>query len=666
MAQWIWYPRDYEFYLGLQMYSKRTERGMWITPNWDVNSFHHNVIFVRDFTLEEDTCVKIHTTGSFCIILGDWYVPYDEEKGLEIPKGEHTIIINVFNKNDLPALYIDHPILGTGEGWYVGPNKLDMKPAAFLNFTEESQPPIGFSYAYERREAVAVEMVNQGTLYDFGQEMMAKICVDKIQGEGQVLICLGESREEALDADNCTIFEKRQVVSCEESTDLMDIAQAFRYVWMCTDEQVVLDGVYADYEFLPLQNRGAFRSSEAMLNTIYDIAVHTLHLCTREFCLDGVKRDRWAWSGDATQSYLLQYYSFFDLETCKRTMRLLRGKEQRTLHLNTIQDYTLYWFVSLWDYYLYSGDSEFLKEIYPDARSMMEDLCLKITDERGFLTTRNFDWVFVDWSKHPDINVGDVSFIQLLFARALETMAYMAELVGENKEYEKYKKLHETLKEKIFAVFWDEKKGCFTNGPAKDAGAFVTKYTNMFAMMFGYLNDKQKESIKQAVFRNNEVPEIVTPYMKFYELLALGELGMYEELHEYLMSYWGGMVELGCTSFWEEYDPQMEGIEHYRQGTRKFGKSLCHAWGAGPILLFGKHYLGVKPLTPGYETFAIEPHLMGLDMIEGTVPVPNGHVTVKVTKKECMVENCSECKGELIIDGRRIVIDAHARIRTER
>ena len=41
-----------------------------------------------------------------------------------------------------------------------------------------------------------------------------------------------------------------------------------------------------------------------------------MHLTTREFFIDGIKRDRWVWSGDAIQSYLMNYYLFFDNERC--------------------------------------------------------------------------------------------------------------------------------------------------------------------------------------------------------------------------------------------------------------------------------------------------------------------------------------------------------------
>jgi len=88
------------------------------------------------------------------------------------------------------------------------------------------------------------------------------------------------------------------------------------------------------------------------------------------------------------------------------------------------------------------------------------------------------------------------------------------------------------------------------------------------------------------------------------------------------------MLELGATSFWEEYDPRQEGDNHFEMYGRPFGKSLCHAWGASPLFLLGKYYLGVKPLEPGYAKFVIEPVLADLEWMEGKVPLPVGDAAV--------------------------------------
>jgi hypothetical protein len=55
---------------------------------------------------------------------------------------------------------------------------------------------------------------------------------------------------------------------------------------------------------------------------------------------------------------------------------------------------------------------------------------------------------------------------------------------------------------------------------------------------------------------------------------------------------------------------------------RPFGKSLSHAWGASPICLLGKYYLGVKPTYPGYQTYNVGPCLGDLQWMEEDVPTP--------------------------------------------
>jgi hypothetical protein len=88
------------------------------------------------------------------------------------------------------------------------------------------------------------------------------------------------------------------------------------------------------------------------------------------------------------------------------------------------------------------------------------------------------------------------------------------------------------------------------------------------------------------------------------------------------------MLKEGATCFWEQYDPAQKGSEQYSMYGKPFGKSLCHAWGASPLYLLGKYYLGVKPTRPGYASYVVEPNLGGLDWIEGKVPTPQGDISV--------------------------------------
>ena len=52
---------------------------------------------------------------------------------------------------------------------------------------------------------------------------------------------------------------------------------------------------------------------------------------------------------------------------------------------------------------------------------------------------------------------------------------------------------------------------------------------------------------------------------------------------------------------------------------RRFGKSLCHAWGASPVYLLGRYFLGVVPTSPGFATYDVKPNLGGLDWYMATL-----------------------------------------------
>ena len=143
--------------------------------------------------------------------------------------------------------------------------------------------------------------------------------------------------------------------------------------------------------------------------------------------------------------------------------------------------------------------------------------------------------------------------------------------------------------------------------------------------------------------------------MRFYELAALCEMGLQKEVLPEIKAYWGGMLREGATSFWEKYNPGETGTQHLAMYGRPYGKSLCHAWGASPVYLMGKFYLGVKPTKPGYTEYEVKPTLGGLEWMEGEVPTPFGKVYVKMDVRQVTVRSDGG-KGTLLVDGKRIEI----------
>src|SRR5690606_20090028 len=98
----------------------------------------------------------------------------------------------------------------------------------------------------------------------------------------------------------------------------------------------------------------------------------------------------------------------------------------------------------------------FVKDNYDRMKSLM-DYVLGRRNKDGLLEGLPGDWVFIDWAEGLS-KQGAVSFEQLLFARSLETMALVAELVQEKEDVSLYTKLAADVKQKLFDLYWNEQK----------------------------------------------------------------------------------------------------------------------------------------------------------------------------------------------------------------
>lgn len=667
-ATWIYYPGDYEIWLGNEMQNKRTERGAFFPPFWKMHSHYVLVEFSKELNLSEGEYIDIHVEGLYNVKL-DGKLQMDNPNKLFIPSGKHKLNIKVHNQMSVPAIYVSGNTIFSDSSWLVtfedkewidesgkasdtSSGTMYMNAASW-NFDTPENKPSKFELPVTPMEAISSEPKNNGVLVDFGKETFGFIKFHNLVGTGKLSIYYGESIEEALSKDYCETLDNLAISNSVKEDYTTANSKAFRYIYIEKDNSLSYDKISMLYEYLPLDYRGEFRCNDNLLNDIWNVSAYTLHLTSREFFIDGIKRDRWLWSGDAYQSYLMNYYLFFDTPSVTRTMLNLRGKDPITSHINTIMDYTFYWFIGIYDYLQYVGDRTFVEQFYPRMLSLME-YCLSRTNEFGMMEGLDGDWVFLDWADFKMSKNGELSFEQLLFCRSLETMSICADIVGDTDNKIKFESLSKNLKTKLFDVFWSSTNGAFVHN--RENGVLskqITPYTNMFAILFDYLNPEQTELVKNNVLLNPEALKITTPYMKFYELEALCLLDEHQYVLDQIRDYWGGMLKLGATSFWEKYNPEEKGEEHLAMYGRPFGKSLCHSWGASPIYLLGRYYVGVEPIKEGYEEYTIKPILGDLKWIEGKVPTANGDISLYCDKKEIRVFS-DVGLGKLTIESKRV------------
>src|SRR5690606_20024733 len=110
----------------------------------------------------------------------------------------------------------------------------------------------------------------------------------------------------------------------------------------------------------------------------------------------------------------------------------------------------------------------------------------------------------------------------------------------------------------------------------------------------------------------------------YYMLQAMAKAGNYEGAMEVIREYWGGMLDLGATSFWEHFDikwlenagridelvPADKVDVHCEYGDYCYvglRHSLSHGWASGPTAWLTEHVLGIKILEKGAKRIAVKP-----------------------------------------------------------
>ncbi|MDD4689983.1 MAG: hypothetical protein PHE51_09595 [Eubacteriales bacterium] len=617
--QWIWSYGDFELYQHIKMSLQREARGGFELPCWKLYPPYPVAVLGKDVEVEKDEEVFATVDG-----VGQWRIDgcrYGLERPVTLTKGHHFVEIIVGNQHGVPAVFIEGETVISDTTW----RSYDMgcnyqMPTGSFEMYDKNLKPSDYELPCTPIKAESIQEIDTGIIVDFGKETFIKFVLEGFNVGTELKICYGESIEESNDYDHAPIRETITV----DIDNMIRPARACRYVRI---DGEISGTVSALYEYLPLTMRGKFTCDDELINKIYDVSEYTLRLNSRMFLQDGIKRDRWVWSGDAYQSYFADYYSYFDFPLVERTMIALRGGDPIFKHINTIVDYSFYWIIAFKNHYLYTGDLRVIKNNYDNIISLMQ-FCISRANEDGLIEGLFGDWVFIDWADME--KDGALCAMQMLYCKALEATAYFGELLGDASAT-KYADLAKDVKGKIYSYYWNKEKGAFVT-TYKDGkpSQQIRRHANLFAIIFDFADEETIKSIVTNVIENDDVPQITTPYFKYYELEALCMVGNTKEVMKRLRSYWGGMLDLGATTFWEEYDPTLSGAEHYAMYGQPYDKSLCHAWGASPIYILGRYCLGVYPTSPAYKTFEVKPDTFGLNNISGSVPTPDGDIAIEI------------------------------------
>jgi len=374
---------------------------------------------------------------------------------------------------------------------------------------------------------------------------------------------------------------------------------------------------YRDIPYL-----GSFECNDERLNKIWMTGAYTVHLNMQEYLWDGIKRDRLVWLGDMHPEVMTISSVFGYNPVVEKSLDLAKNTTPLPEYMNGISSYSIWWVIIQRDWYKYNGDLEYLSGQKEYLTSLLELLSTKI-DDSGMEVLDGSR--FLDWpsNENPEaIHAG----LQSLMIMAFEAGKELSDILGDKKT--------ETLCEKTIKKLRKHVPGM---AESKQAASLLSLSGLIPAQV---ANDE--------VLSQDGVHKMSTFY-GYYMLKARAMTGDYQGAIDNIRDYWGAMLDMGATTFWEDFDinwlenatpidemvPDGKIDIHSAYGNYcyvGFRHSLCHGWASGPTSWLSQYVLGVNVVEPGCKKIKIEPHLGDLDWVKGTFPTPMGIVNIEHRK----------------------------------
>ncbi len=410
---------------------------------------------------------------------------------------------------------------------------------------------------------------------------------------------------------------------------------------------------------------GSFVSSDALLNKIWQVSVQTARSmvvagplrtdATGRACvvrlplviIDGLPRDRCPYDGDlAVTGLTLELSTPADVPIVRSMLKFFAQAQEPSGAIpgtpdmggQVLFDYNAYWVMDLYDYVLYSGDTRFAAQVWPNLLRLMNRWYVSQEQAGGLLVNRGGLWDYSYFASRQPL----VAYFNAQYALALEDAARLARWIGHPLVARRWLQRVKLLAGPFNRTFWDPAVGAYRDSPT---GPLVhPEDGNAFAILAGlatraqartalaHLESSDDKSYGNTIADTNAwdnesmadtaASDVAYPFMSYFEVLARFQEGETLSALDLISREWGYMVKYGPhLGMWELIGP-------FGSPPPVATPSWDHGWSSGAAPALTNELLGVTPTSPGYRTFSVHPQPGGLSWARGSVPTPRGNITV--------------------------------------
>ncbi len=419
-------------------------------------------------------------------------------------------------------------------------------------------------------------------------------------------------------------------VELQNYSDMTFGQTGFRFLRIDTLEEnteILLKTVVAAVDTDTREESGSFECDDALVNEIWSTAAYTLRLCLQNGMLwDGIKRDRLVWIGDLYPEVRAANCLFGDIPETLRCLDFSMKEAPLPTYINNIPTYSLWWLINLREAYHANGDKASIIPYLPYAKGILQQVvCPAVAEDGGV----SYSFNYIDWpscyqegeDKHNEREAERHAGVAYLTVIALRALKELLLAFGEDA----------SLCEEVLAKIEQKKYS-------------IDIYKQIAAL--GAWAGETDECLKTTLMRGGA--NGLSTFQSYPILTAVAGFGEYDAALAMMKEYYGGMLSVGATTFWEDFDLEwldnctrldempVEGKKdiHGDYGKfcyQSFRHSFCHAWSAGVIPYLVETVAGIQTEGAGIQKITITPHLSGLKHVKVKFPTVHGIVTVEHT-----------------------------------
>jgi len=368
--------------------------------------------------------------------------------------------------------------------------------------------------------------------------------------------------------------------------------------------------------------------------------------------VDGGKRDRLIWVGDLLLSDPTVFYSSGEDQYVKGALETLGAfhrpdGEISTNNTPTINlaashatlapnaagyfslPYSIDYVLATYDYLLYSGDQKFVRDHWQILDHEMSYLASHTGPDHLLRTTPadGMDWAI-------DIQTGEVAEYNALYFGALQDMAAMARILGDNATAAEMTNQADQVNRSFNPTFFNRAHGVYDAGT--DHRGSYSQDANVIPIYFGLKPPSGAASVLHRIDAVLDTPNgpkafsdasgianVISPFITGFEVNARFALGDDTAALALIRKLWDRMAV--PSDYYTGGAFEALGIDGI---TQMPDRTLAHGWSTAPTAALSEYVLGISPTAPGYATWSIRPQLGDLAWAKGQVATPHGPISV--------------------------------------